>query len=105
MKIRISAVAVALALTAPLSAQPPQTVQDEYAVYDLLSPETASFRTVYEVAVTTPGATMFPDRIGTGLTTATWATFFWAVLFGALTPEALPDRKRASWRIAVLPTE
>jgi len=69
MKITISAVAVALALAAPLVAQPPQTVQDEYAVYDLLSPETASFRTVYEVAVTTPGATMFPDRIGTGLTT------------------------------------
>jgi hypothetical protein len=70
MKIRISVVAVALALTAPLLAQPHQTVQDEYAVYDLLPPETASFRTVYEVAVTTPGATVFPDRIGAGLTTA-----------------------------------
>ena len=53
------------------SRQPPQTVQDEYAVYDLLAPETASFRTVYEVSVTTPGATVFPDRIGGGLTTAT----------------------------------
>jgi hypothetical protein len=70
MRIRMSVVAFALALTAPLLAQPPQTVQDEYAIYDLLSPETASFRTVYEVAVTTPGATVFPDRIGAGLTTA-----------------------------------
>ena len=34
-------------------AQPPQTVQDEYALYDLLAPDTASFRTVYEVSVTT----------------------------------------------------
>ena len=68
MKTRISAIAVALALSAPLIAQTPQTVQDEYAVYDLLAPETASFRTVYDVAVTTPGATTFPDRIGAGLT-------------------------------------
>src|SRR5206468_9575969 len=44
------------------------TVRDEYAVYDLLAPDTASFRTVYEVAVTTPGATTFLDRIGSGLT-------------------------------------
>ncbi len=62
------AIAIALALSAPLLAQPPQTVQDEYALYDLLAPATASFRTVYDVAVTTPGATMFADRIGSGLT-------------------------------------
>ena len=70
MKIRMSVVALTLALTAPLLAQPPHTVQDEYAVYDLQSPESASFRTVYEVAVTTPGETVFSDRIGAGLTTA-----------------------------------
>ena len=68
MKTRLPAIVFALILATPLLAQPPQTVQDEYAVYDLLAPDTASFRTVYEVAVTTPGATMFPDRIGTGLT-------------------------------------
>lgn len=44
------------------------TVQDEYAVYDLKAPETGTFRTVYEVAVTTPGATEFRDGIGSGLT-------------------------------------
>jgi hypothetical protein len=68
MKTRLPAIAFALILATPLLAQPPQTVQDEYAVYDLLAPDTASFRTVYEVAVTTPGATVFPDRIGAGLT-------------------------------------
>ena len=68
MKPRIPAIAIALALATPLLAQPPQTVQDEYALYDLLAPDTASFRAVYDVTVTTPGATMFPDRIGAGLT-------------------------------------
>jgi hypothetical protein len=51
----------------PLTAQRRQTQQDEYAIYDLLAPSTGSFRTVYEVAVTTPGATTFFDRVGDGL--------------------------------------
>ena len=67
MKTRMTAIVCALALGAPLLAQPPQTVQDEYAVYDLQAPETASFRAVYEVAFTTAGATVFHDGIGTGL--------------------------------------
>src|SRR5215470_15447234 len=46
---------------------PLSSVQDEYAVYELLAPDSASFKTVYEVAVTTPGATTFFDRIGSGL--------------------------------------
>src|SRR5439155_8817127 len=50
-----------------LSAQQRQTTQDEYAVYELLAPDTSSFKTDYEVAVTTPGATTFFDRIGSGL--------------------------------------
>ena len=70
MNTRTSTLAIALALTTSVLAQPPQTVQDEYAVYDLLAPDTSSFRTVYEVSVTTPGATMFADGIGSGLTTA-----------------------------------
>src|SRR5262249_42571696 len=56
-----------LAMAAALAAQSPPTVQDEYAVYELLAPETASFTTDYEVAVTTAGATTFYDRIGPGL--------------------------------------
>ncbi len=71
MKPPLPALAMALALTTPLGAQPPQTIQDEYALYDLLAPETASFRTVYEVAFTTPGATVFHDGIGAGLTPVT----------------------------------
>jgi len=52
---------------AAASAQTRQAMQDEHAVYELLSPETASFRTVYEVSATAPGAKIFFDRIGTGL--------------------------------------
>jgi hypothetical protein len=70
MKRRTSALAIALALGTTVLAQPPQTVQDEYAVYDLLAPDTSSFRAVYEVSVTTPGATTFADGIGSGLTTS-----------------------------------
>ena len=60
---------VAVALAAALAAQqpPPQTLQDEYAIYELLAPDTNAFRTDYEVAVTTAGATTFYDRIGSGL--------------------------------------
>src|SRR5262245_16407123 len=47
---------------------PQQTVQDEYAVYDLLAPDGGSFRTVYDVSVTTPGTTTCFDAIGNGLT-------------------------------------
>jgi hypothetical protein len=66
---RASSAAIALACTATVAAQqPPQpSIQDEYAVYELLAPESASFKTNYEVAVTTPGATTFFDRIGSGL--------------------------------------
>ena len=51
MTTRMPAIACALALAAPVFAQPPQTVQDEYALYDLLAPDTASFRAVYEEEV------------------------------------------------------
>src|SRR4030095_9024698 len=61
-------VAIALAATGLAAQQPPpQTVQDEYASYELLAPETNAFRTDYEVAVTTDRATTFYDRIGSGL--------------------------------------
>jgi hypothetical protein len=64
---RIHIAAMAVVVTAVLHAQPPQTMQDEYAVYELLAPETAAFRTDYEVSATTAGATTFFDRIGAGL--------------------------------------
>ena len=65
--IKRVAVLSALALVAPLAAQTGQTLQDEHAVYDLLSPETASFKTVYETSATKAGATTFTDEIGSGL--------------------------------------
>jgi len=64
MSIVVVAAAAVIAASAP-SAQ--QTVQDEYAVYELLAPDTSSFTTVYEVSLTTPGATTFFDTIGSGL--------------------------------------
>ena len=60
----------AIGAVAILRAQPSQSMQDEYAVYELLAPETGAFRTDYEVSVTTTGATMFFDRIGAGLQSA-----------------------------------
>ncbi len=54
------------ALSGPLVAQQPQTEQDEYTVYELLAPDTASFKILYEVTATTPGATAFFNPIRKG---------------------------------------
>ena len=73
MKKALLAVGVALAaLTAEGQANPPPaaprapTQTDEYTRYELLAPETAQFRIVYEVTATTPGATLLlqPDPQG-----------------------------------------
>jgi hypothetical protein len=56
-----------LVCAVPLLAQTPrQTQQDEYTEYDLLAPDTASFKIIYEVSSTTPGATMFFNPIRKG---------------------------------------
>jgi len=47
-------------------AQQRQTEQDEYTVYELLAPDTASFKIDYEVTATTPGATLFFNPIRKG---------------------------------------
>lgn len=47
---------------------PAQTATDEYARYELLEPETASFRIVYEVSATTAGARSYVDPIPQGTT-------------------------------------
>jgi hypothetical protein len=54
------------ALSGPLVAQQAQTEQDEYTVYELLAPDTASFKILYEVTATTPGATAFFNPIRKG---------------------------------------
>jgi hypothetical protein len=43
-----------------------QTQQDEYARYELLAPDTASFTLTMDVAVTTPGATHWVTRLESG---------------------------------------
>jgi hypothetical protein len=56
--------------TSALSAATPsgtkQTETDEYTRYELLAPETASFKILYEVTATTPGAKFFYNPIRKG---------------------------------------
>jgi hypothetical protein len=68
-KLLISA--AVLALAAPLAAQQRQTSQDEYTLYELLAPETASFKIDYEVTATTTGAKEFWNPIRKGSVAAT----------------------------------
>jgi hypothetical protein len=55
--------------SAPPAATPPavkQTETDEYTRYELLAPESASFKIYYEVTATTPGAKSFYNPIRKG---------------------------------------
>ncbi|HEY0369527.1 MAG TPA: hypothetical protein VGC85_08020, partial [Chthoniobacterales bacterium] len=64
---RLSIILV-VALSASLRAEPApsQTEQDEYTLYELLEPESGSFKITYEVTATTPGATAFFNPIRKG---------------------------------------
>jgi hypothetical protein len=68
-------VAVALALAAHAGAQGKQTSQDEYTRYELLAPDTESFKIDYEVTQTTPGATLFWNPIRKGSIASDEAVF------------------------------
>ncbi|HEU4732673.1 MAG TPA: hypothetical protein VFT22_32480 [Kofleriaceae bacterium] len=58
---------LAMALATPARAEGPhQTEQDEYTRYELLAPDTASFKIDYEVTATTPGARLFWNPIRKG---------------------------------------
>src|ERR1700753_3429971 len=64
--------------TAPAAAAPPaqkQTKQDEYTRYELLAPDTASFKIDYEVTATTPGARAFWNPIRKGSVASDEAVF------------------------------
>jgi len=50
----------------PREADGAQSQQDEYTRYELLAPETASFKIDYEVTATTPGAKLFWNPIRKG---------------------------------------
>ncbi len=54
----------ALALGTTAAAQPAES--DDYTRYELLAPETAQFRIVYEVTATTPGAAFYFNPIRKG---------------------------------------
>jgi hypothetical protein len=60
------AIGLGLLLTAPSTALGQNRSEDEYTRYELLGPETASFKIVYDVTAVTAGATHFfnPIRIG-----------------------------------------
>jgi hypothetical protein len=53
---------------APAPSPPRQTESDEYTRYDLLAPESASFKIIYEVTATTPGAKLYFNPIRKGST-------------------------------------
>jgi hypothetical protein len=62
------ALALVLFLASPSSAQTPQrqTQEDDYTRYELLAPDSAQFRILYEVTATTPGAKFFFNAIRKG---------------------------------------
>lgn len=71
--LRSSVTGLVVALAASISAAAPpapaahkQTEQDEYTRYELLAPDTASFKIDYEVTATTPGARAFWNPIRKG---------------------------------------
>ena len=60
---------------AAASPAPKQTETDEYTRYELLAPETASFKIYYEVTATTPGAKFFYNPIRKGSAASDEAVF------------------------------
>jgi hypothetical protein len=66
--MRFLAPALVLVLAASASAQTPQrqTQEDDYTRYELLGPDTAQFRILYEVTATTAGAQYFFNAIRKG---------------------------------------
>jgi hypothetical protein len=59
---------IALAATSVANAAPTQTETDEYTRYELLAPETSSFKIYYEVTATAAGAKFFYNPIRKGST-------------------------------------
>jgi hypothetical protein len=53
----------------------PQTESDEYTRYDLRAPESASFKIIYEVTATTPGAKVYFNPIRKGSTASNEAVY------------------------------
>jgi hypothetical protein len=64
--MRRTLMVAAVILWAGLSPRAQNRSEDEYTRYELLAPETASFRIVYDVTAVTPGATFFFNPIRKG---------------------------------------
>lgn len=68
MRFRLALAALILFVPIAAGAQTPQrqTQEDDYTRYELLGPDTAQFRILYEVTATTPGAKFFFNAIRKG---------------------------------------
>jgi hypothetical protein len=68
MRFRLALAAFILSIPIAAGAQTPQrqTQEDDYTRYELLAPDTAQFRILYEVTATTPGARFFFNAIRKG---------------------------------------
>lgn len=68
MRFRLACAALLLSIPVTAGAQTPQrqTQEDDYTRYELLGPDTAQFRILYEVTATTPGARFFFNAIRKG---------------------------------------
>ena len=64
--MRRALTATIVLLCAGASPRSQNLTQDEYTRYELLAPETASFRIVYDVTAVTPGAMYFFNPIRKG---------------------------------------
>src|SRR5262249_2259854 len=64
--MRRTVLIVAILLGASRLPQAQNRSEDEYTRYELLAPETASFRILYDVTAVTPGATFFFNPIRKG---------------------------------------
>lgn len=62
----LAALAFVSALSASAQSPPRQTQEDDYTSYELLGPDTAKFRILYEVTATTAGAPYFFNAIRKG---------------------------------------
>ena len=69
------ALVLSIALFPPADPAPVQTDADEYTRYELLDPESASFRIIYEVTATASGATAYFNPIRKGSTATKEAVF------------------------------
>ena len=67
LSVSLAALVVLLTASAALAQAPQrQTQEDDYTRYELLGPDTAQFRILYEVTATTAGAPFFFNAIRRG---------------------------------------